>query len=56
MRPNANNFTRLAAGGFPEGAVIDTADTIYMGFGLEGITGNDTRNTILGKAMTYLLR
>ena len=54
--PNANNFTRLAAGGFPEGAVVDTADTIYMGFGLEGITGNDTRNTILGKAMTYLLR
>jgi Zinc carboxypeptidase/Immune inhibitor A-like, MAM domain len=54
--PNANNFTRLAAGGFPEGAVVDTADTIYMGFGLEGVTGNATRNAIVGKALSYLLR
>ena len=54
--PNANNFVRLAAGSFPEAAVVDTADTIYLGFGLEGITGADTRNTILGRAMSYLLR
>ncbi len=54
--PNANNFTRLAAGSFPEAAVVDTADTIYMGFGLEGITGVDTRKTVLGNAMGYLLR
>jgi len=27
-----------------------------MGFGLEGITGNDTRKTVLGNAMSYLLR
>jgi hypothetical protein len=54
--PNANNFTRLAAGSFPEAAVIDTNDTVYMGFGLEGITGVGTRKTILGNAMNYLLR
>ncbi len=54
--PNANNFVRLAAGSFPEAAVVDTADTIYLGFGLEGVTGTDTRNTILGRAMSYLLR
>jgi len=54
--PNANNFVRLAAGSFPEAAVVDTADTIYLGFGLEGITGAETRNTILGRAMSYLLR
>ncbi|HKF31820.1 MAG TPA: M14 family zinc carboxypeptidase, partial [Jatrophihabitantaceae bacterium] len=44
---NANNFERLSAGSFPEAAVVETADTLYMGFGLEGITGGDTRNTIL---------
>jgi hypothetical protein len=54
--PNANNFVRLAAGSFPEAAVVETADTIYMGFGLEGITGADTRTTVLRKVMAYLLR
>lgn len=54
--PNANNFDRLAAGSFPEAAVVETADTIYMGFGLEGITGSANRNTILGNAMRYLLQ
>jgi hypothetical protein len=53
--PNANNFERLPAGGFPEAAVVRTAHTVYMGFGLEGITGNDTRNAVLGKAMSFLL-
>jgi hypothetical protein len=56
IAPNANNFERLAAGGFPEAAVVDTADTVYMRFGLEGITGSDARNTVLGKTMSYLLR
>jgi hypothetical protein len=43
-------------GGSGEAAVVDTADTSYLGFGLEGITGADTRNTILGRPMSYLLR
>jgi hypothetical protein len=54
--PNANNFDRLAAGSFPEAAVVRTGDTIYTGFGLEGVTGAATRNTIVGNAMSYLLR
>ncbi len=54
--PDPNNFERLAAGSFPEAAVVRTGDTIYLGFGLEGITGSDNRNAVLGKAMSYLLR
>jgi hypothetical protein len=54
--PNANNFERLAAGSFPEAAVVETADTLYMGFGLEGVSGSGTRNTIIGRAMSYLLK
>jgi hypothetical protein len=46
----------MGSGGFPEGAVVATEDTLYFGFGLEGITGADTRRTVMGRAMTYLLR
>ena len=53
--PNPNNFVRTTAGGFPEGAVIATADTLYMGFGFEGITDAVTRAAVMGKAMGYLL-
>jgi hypothetical protein len=53
--PNANNFTRTTAAGFPEGAVVATEDTIYMGFGFEGITGASTRNDVMDRVMTYLL-
>ncbi|HEY3712931.1 MAG TPA: hypothetical protein VGL39_00290 [Jatrophihabitantaceae bacterium] len=34
----------------------EPSDTLYLGFGLEGITGPSTRNAVLGKAMHYLLR
>ena len=54
--PNTNNFIRTTAAGFPEGAVVATEDTLYFGFGLEGITGVTTRATVLGQAMDYLLR
>ncbi len=54
--PNANDFIRTSAGGFPEAAVVETADTLYMGFGLEGITGADARKAVLGNTMSYLLR
>ena len=33
-----------------------TPDTVYMGHGLEGITGAATRNQVMGRAITYLLR
>lgn len=54
--PNPNNFERTTAGGFPEGAVVATDDTVYMGFGFEGIADAVTRNAVMGRAMEYLLR
>jgi hypothetical protein len=44
------------ATGFPEGAAIKTDRTIYLGFGLEGVTGAADRATLMGRAMGYLLR
>jgi hypothetical protein len=54
--PNPNNFTVTTAAGFPEGAAVSTRDSIYMGFGFEGITDAATRNRVMGAAVTYLLR
>jgi hypothetical protein len=53
---NANDFVRITAAGFPEAAVVATDDTLYMGFGLEGITDAETRAAVLGRAVDYLLR
>ena len=53
--PNGNDFTRTTAAGFPEAAVVATEDTIYMGFGFEGITSAATRNDVMDRVMTYLL-
>lgn len=53
--PNGNNFTRTTAAGFPEGAVVRTADTLYFGFGFEGITSTATRNEVMARSMDYLL-
>ncbi|MEX2197094.1 MAG: M14 family zinc carboxypeptidase [Thermoleophilaceae bacterium] len=54
--PNANNWTRTTAAGFPVGASITTPDSLLLGFGLEGITGADTRQAVMGRAMQHLLR
>ena len=54
--PNGNNFTRTTAAGFPEGAAITTDDSLYFGFGLEGIATPAARNAVMGSAITYLLR
>jgi hypothetical protein len=43
------------AAGFPEGAAITTPDTIYLGFGLEGVNGAATRADVMGRAMSHLL-
>ena len=58
--PNANDWTRATAAGFPEGAAITTgppdADyrTIYLGFGFEGIATPEARNAVMGRALSYL--
>jgi hypothetical protein len=54
--PNRNDWTRRGGLGIKEGAVIATPDTVYMGHGLEGITGADTRTQVMGRAIGYLLR
>jgi hypothetical protein len=53
--PNPNNFIRTTATGFPEAAVPATEDTLYFGFGFEGITDEDTRAEVMGRAMSHLL-
>jgi hypothetical protein len=53
--PNPNNFIRTTAAGFPEGAAMTTADSIYFGFGFEGITDASARAAVMGRAMGYLL-
>jgi hypothetical protein len=54
--PNGNDFVRTTAAGFPEGAAITTDDTIYFGFGFEGIASPASRNAVMGRAVGYLLR
>ena len=54
--PNINNYIRTTAAGFPEGAVVATADTLYFGFGFEGISAVEVRRIVLARAMAYLLR
>lgn len=52
---NVNDFTRLTGADFPEGAVIVTPDTIYLGFGFEGISKPVQRNLVMQRTMAYLL-
>ncbi|HSK16648.1 MAG TPA: M14 family zinc carboxypeptidase [Gaiellaceae bacterium] len=52
---NANDWELTGSVGFEEGAVVATEDTLYFGFGFEGITGASTRNAVMGRALDYLL-
>jgi hypothetical protein len=54
--PNRNDWVRRGGLGIKEGAAVATADTLYLGFGLEGITGAATRNQVMDRAVDYLLR
>ena len=53
--PNRNDWTRRGGLGIKEGAVIATPDTLYMGFGFEGITDAATRDAVMGRALDHLL-
>jgi hypothetical protein len=53
--PNRNDWTRRGGLGIKEGAVIATPDTLYMGFGFEGVTDTATRNEVMGRALDHLL-
>jgi Zinc carboxypeptidase/Immune inhibitor A peptidase M6 len=52
---NPNDWIRTPSVGFQEGAVSATDDTLYFGFGFEGISGADTRADVLGRSLQYLL-
>jgi len=54
--PNRNDWVRRQGLGIEEGAVVATGDTLYMGFGFEGITGASTRREVMERAIDYLLR
>jgi hypothetical protein len=54
--PNRNDWVRRGGLGIKEGAAIATPDTLYMGFGFEGISDAAKRNEVMGRAVQYLLR
>ena len=50
---NSNDWLRTQLG-FEEGAVVVTEDTVYVGFGLEGLPPAE-RNDFVARAVDYLL-
>ena len=52
--PNANDWEATPSVDFQEGAVAATPDSLYFGFGLEGVTGADTRQELMGRSIEYL--
>ena len=52
---NPNDWRRTGSVGFEEGAVVSTDDTLFFGFGFEGVTDAATRNQVMGRSMDYLL-
>jgi hypothetical protein len=53
--PNLNDWVRRDGLGIKEGAAVATPDTLYMGFGFEGITDAATRNEIMGRTIDHLV-
>ena len=52
---NANDFRRVTAADNQPGAGISTPDTVFLGFGLEGIASTDLRNAVVGRLIRDLL-
>lgn len=53
--PNPNDWRRTTSVGFEEGAVVSTPDTLYFGFGFEGIADRADRNEVMDRSLSYLL-
>ena len=51
---NANNWIRTQTA-FEEGAGVTTDDTVYVGFGVEGLRTQAMRNDLVERALTHLL-
>jgi hypothetical protein len=54
--PNRNEWVRRAGLGIKEGSIVKSADTLYMGFGFEGISTPKDRREVMGRAIDYLRR
>jgi hypothetical protein len=53
---NRNDWVRRGGLGIKEGAAVATPDTLYLGFGFEGITDAKKRNVVMKRAVDHLLR
>ena len=53
--PNANNWMPTNASGFPVGASITTPNSLFMGFGFEGISTQAERDAVMGRILDHLL-
>jgi hypothetical protein len=51
-----NNWERITGAGIPEGPAISTPDSVYLGFGFEGIANAADRNAVMQRVMDYLLQ
>jgi hypothetical protein len=51
---NADDWIQSASVGYVDGPGVATKDTLYWGFGLEGVDGAGHRATLLKDALTYL--
>ena len=52
--PNANDWIRTDASGFPVGATISTPDSLLFGFGFEGIATQQERNAVMKRSLRHL--
>ena len=53
-RGNGNDWIQTASVGYVDGPGVATKHTVYWGFGLEGVTGADTRATLVKDALAQL--
>jgi hypothetical protein len=51
---NPNDWERSGSRGFEEGAVVSTDDSLFFGFGFEGIQTTEQRNQVMGRSIDYL--
>jgi zinc carboxypeptidase/immune inhibitor InhA-like protein len=54
--PNLNDWVRRGGFGIKEGAAVTTPDSVYLGFGFEGISGAATRADVMDRILGHLLR
>jgi hypothetical protein len=50
----ATGWVRAQSAPFIEAPIVTTADTVYTGFGFEGVTGATTRNALMQAVLTHL--